>query len=125
MIGNNLIIGTMSETTFTAIAATRSQEIQSGADTIEIANPSSGQWRQFMAGRKQWSVNVNYLVRGDANTNIRDVLKVGTTYTLCIKDREGNFSIQGSAICTQCKVTSVISNIVSGSFAFQGTGALM
>lgn len=124
MNGNYIVIGTVSGQTFTPLAAVKSQDIQNGADIIEKASSSQQDWKEFIAGRKEWSINVNYLVLEDANTNVRDVLKVGDTYTLRIKDRDGNYSITGNAICTQCKQTYSNGNLCAGSFAFKGTGAL-
>ena len=114
----------MSGQTFTPLAAVKSQDIQNGADTIEKASSTQQDWKEFIAGRKEWGINVNYLVLENANTNVRDVLKVGDTYTLRIKDRDGNYSVTGSAICTQCKQTYSNGNLCAGSFAFKGTGAL-
>lgn len=124
MNGNYIVIGTVSGQTFTPLAAVKSQDIQNGADTIEKASSSQQDWKEFIAGRKEWGINVNYLVLENANTNVRDVLKVGDTYTLRIKDRDGNYSITGNAICTQCKQTYSNGNLCAGSFAFKGTGAL-
>lgn len=124
MNGNYIVIGTVSGQTFTPLAAVKSQDIQNGADTIEKASSSQQDWKEFIAGRKEWGINVNYLVLENANTNVRDVLKVGDTYTLRIKDRDGNYSVTGSAICTQCKQTYSNGNLCAGSFAFKGTGAL-
>ena len=124
MNGNYIVIGTVSGQTFTPLAAVKSQDIQNGADTIEKASSSQQNWKEFIAGRKEWGINVNYLVLENANTNVRDVLKVGDTYTLRIKDRDGNYSITGNAICTQCKQTYSNGNLCAGSFAFKGTGAL-
>lgn len=124
MNGNYIVIGTVSGQTFTPLAAVKSQDIQNGADTIEKASSTQQDWKEFIAGRKEWSINVNYLVLEDANTNVRDVLKVGDTYNLRIKDRDGNYSVTGDAICTQCKQTYSNGNLCAGSFAFKGTGAL-
>ena len=126
MNGNNIIItqGGL------AIAATRSHEIQVESELIEISSPTSGVWREYIAGRKDWSVNVNVLVLGTAATqsatssNITDVLKVGNRYTLVIKDRSNTYSMTGDAILTVCRQTYTRGNLVQGTFQFKGTGAL-
>ena len=124
MNGNNILIGTVSGSTFTALAAVKGHEIQAGADTIEVASATQQDWKEFITARKEWSINVNYLVLENANTNVRDVLKVGTTYALRMKDRAGSYTISGSAICMQCKQTYNRGNLCVGSFSFRGTGAL-
>lgn len=122
MNGNNIIIGTMSGTTFTPIAATKSNEMQTDCETIEISSPSVGDWRTYMAGRKSWSVQVSFLVT--AASNIRQLLSVGTSYTIVMRDRTNTSSVTGSAIMTTCKISATRGNLVTGSFVFKGTGAL-
>ena len=118
--GNNILIYKGG----TAIAGVKSNEIQVGCETIEISSPATGAWRQYIAGRKEWSVNVGYLVL--ATSGVRDVLNVGTTYTLAFKERGASDSagVSGSAILTTCKISAIRGNLVTGSFVFQGTGAL-
>lgn len=45
-----------------AIAAAKSCELQVSCDDIEISSPTSGQWREFIANRKEWAVTTNHLV---------------------------------------------------------------
>lgn len=116
--GNNILI----KLNGTAIAGCKSHEIQTGCETIEISSPSQGAWREYIAGRKEWSVSVSYLV--PAVANLADLLTVGTTYTLVIADRANASSLSGSAILTQCKQTFTRGNLVQGSFTFQGTASL-
>ena len=123
--GNNILIGTMSGTTFTALAAVKSHEANSSADTIEKASSTQQDWKEFIASRKEWSINVNYLILQDANTNVEDLLKVGTTYAIRIKGRTGGYKVSGSAICTQCKQSYTRGTLAVGSFTFKGTGALV
>lgn len=123
MNGNNIIIGTMSGTTFTPIAATKSNEMQTDCETIEISSPSVGDWRTYMAGRKSWSVQVSFLVT--AASNIRQLLSVGTSYTIVMRDRNNTSSVTGTAIMTTCKISATRGNLVTGSFVFKGTGALV
>lgn len=105
------------------IAGTKSNEIQCGCETIEVRSPTQGQWRSFIAGRKEWSVNVSYLVAvaSDVEDNI---LTVGQTYTLNMYDRTGWLILSGQAICTTCKITATRGNLITGSFVFKGNGAL-
>ena len=118
--GNNIFV-TLGGT---IIAGTRSNEIQTDCDMIEISNPNSGDWRQYMAGRKDWSVQTSFLVTNV--TNIRQLLNIGTSYNLVFRDRNSTSgaSVTGTAILKTCKISAVRGNLVTGSFAFQGTGAL-
>ena len=123
--GNNIfILAGKGSATPTLIAGTRSNEIETDCDMIEISNPSSGDWKQYMAGRKAWTVQTSFLVT--TVTNIRELLSVGSSYTLIFRDRNNTSgaSVTGTAILKNCKISAIRGNLVTGSFAFQGTGAL-
>lgn len=116
--GNNIII----KKDGMAIAGTRSHEIEVGGDLIEIASPATGSWRAYVTGRKSWTVNVSYLI--PAVSNIRDILTVGTSYTLVISDRDNSSQMTGTAILKQAKQTYTRGSLVQGSFIFHGTSQL-
>ena len=128
MNGNNIIIMRNGK----AIAGTKSHEITSGIETIEVASATQQQWKQFIAGRKEWSINVNYLVTAAAGVSdstkqgfgLGDLLKIGESYQLVIRDRSNTKTLTGTAICTQCKQTYTKGNIVAGSLTFKGSGVL-
>lgn len=123
--GNNILIGMMNGNTFIAFAGVKSHEWQSACETIETANPDSGQWRTFVPGRCSWQANLSYLVLENANSNIEDLLKVGQTVTLCQRDRNGQYQLKGTAICTNCKQTYIRGNLSQGSYQFQGSGEMI
>lgn len=119
MNGNDIIIYQGSS----AIAATKSHEIQTECETIEISSPDSGDWRKYIAGRRGWTVNVNYLVL--AASDLAKLLNIGSSYTLTIRGRANNsYNVSGTAILTQCKQTYTRGNLCVGSFQFRGSSAL-
>ena len=120
ILGNNILIFRDG----TAIAGTVSNEVQAAADMIEKSSPTSGDWKEYLSGRKEWSVNVSFLVL--ENLDVRDLLTVGTTYTLKFRGRDSadNTGVTGQAILKVCKITATIGNIAQGSFQFVGNGAL-
>ena len=61
-----------------AIAAAKSCDINITTDTDEIANSSSGKWKQFMIGRSSWQVVVSQLV----TTLLSNIQMAGTQTTL-------------------------------------------
>jgi predicted secreted protein len=61
-----------------AIAAAKSCDINITTDTDEIANSSSGKWKQFMIGRSSWQVVVSQLV----TTLLSNIQMVSTQITL-------------------------------------------
>lgn len=116
--GNNILIYVGG----VAVAGTRSNEIQTSAEMIEIASPDTGQWKAFLAGRKEWSINSAWLVTAAAD--VKRVLQVGTTVTIRIVGRGESAGMTGQAIVQTCKVTATRGNLANGSFIFRGTGAL-
>lgn len=98
--------------------------MQNQCDLIEKASSTQQAYREYRAGRKEWSLNVSVLVLNNAQSNVRDLLKVGETYNVASKDRTGTYQVAGTCICTQCKQSYQEGNLAYGSFAFKGTGAL-
>lgn len=107
------------------IAGARSDEIQCGCDVIEVASVSYSQWREYVAVRKDWSVNVDWLL--GTGRSLTDLLSVGQSYTLNIVSRSGSSGsavLSGRAIMTQCRIRATTGNLVQGSFQFKGATAL-
>lgn len=120
LLGNNILIYRNG----TAIAGTVSNEIQSVVDLIEKSSPTSEDWKEYTDGRKGWSINVSYLVL--AYNGVRELLNVGSTYTLKFRGRNQSDStgVTGTAILKNCKITATKGNLVQGSFQFTGNGPL-
>ena len=119
--GNNIIVLMNG----TAIAGTKSDELQVDCDTIEIASATDQDWVHSIAGRKSWSLNVGWLVL--ANLDVRKVLLAGSVVTIKIKARGTSDSsgLQGAAILKTVKITATRGNLAQGSFAFVGNGPLI
>ena len=122
--GNNIIVQTYNGSSWVAIAATKSDELQAEADMIEKASATQQSWKEYIPGRKGWSLNVSWLVSQVAD--IRKVLQVGTRVQLRIGSRSNPAwtNVTGYAYVKTCKVTMTRGNIATGSFSFIGDGAL-
>lgn len=123
---NIFILAGEDESSATIIAGTRSNEVRVTCDNIEVSSPTSGQWREYLAGRSGWTVSTGFLV-GDAS-RIKDLLKVRKHFLLAFASKvDGNTTVElkGWAILTECQITSTIGNLVQGSFRFVGTGPLV
>ena len=118
MNGNNIIVYQNG----TAIAGAKSAEISTSAGVIEVASATSGEWREFITGRKEWSLSCGYIIT--ANSGVRDLLTVGTSVTIKVKGRGAADStgVTGTATITKCVITATRGNLVQGSFQFQGSG---
>lgn len=56
--GRNLIITTDGK----VLAGAKSCDVTVQCDMLETASPSTGRWKTFLAGRKEWSLTTNHLV---------------------------------------------------------------
>lgn len=99
------------------VALAKSCTIQYECEMIEVASSSSNNHRDYIAGRRGWSVEVSGLV-----SSVADMLSMGASGTLTITD--GTDSVTGTAICSAWKQTGTIGNLAQQSCSFQGTGAL-
>ena len=120
--GNNILIYATYGSSQQAVAATRSLSVQVGTEMIEIASPTSGEWREYLAGRKNWAINVGWLVSQYAD--IDKVLLAAQTVTIRIVGRGETYGLTGTAIVQTARVDSNVGTLANGSFAFQGSGPL-
>ena len=117
--GNDIIVILNGE----AIAATKSDELQVGCESIPISSRSNGDWTDVIAGRKSWSLTTGFLIASIPKF-FDGIDMVGMYVILRIKHRTGTSWYEGTALCTQFRVTATRGNLVQGSFAFQGKGKL-
>ena len=117
------------------IAGTKTTEIQVDSELIEIASATQGAYREYLTGRKQWQVTVNYLVMSATfatmpsypDACLTDPLFVGNSYTLKFINRGVGYmpsGMTGTAILRTCKITATRGNLIQGTFTFVGNGAL-
>ena len=118
------------------IAGTKTTEIQVDSELIEIASATQGAYREYLTGRKQWQVTVNYLVmsatfpevKSYPNAALTDPLFVSNQYTLKFLNRGVGYQpsgMTGTAILRTCKITATRGNLIQGTFTFVGNGALV
>ena len=123
MTGKDIILVLSQGGTALASTAIKSQDIQTEADVIEKASSSQQSWREYIAGRKGWSVTLSYLVL--TSDKILDLLKVGQTFSVTMKKANDNTNkVTGNAILKAVKQTASVGNLAQGSWQLQGTGAL-
>lgn len=118
--GRNLII----KMNGTAIAGAKSCEINIQCDDIEITSASSGPWREFLAGRKEWSVSCGFLIPASGTPLKSEAAMVNTTVTLTVQSGRSGDTLSGSAIVKSWKASGTVGNLAQGSFQFKGNGAL-
>ena len=124
ILGNDLIIAIATgSATPTAIASSKSCEIDLNCELKEISSPTSSVYRTYTPGRKTWKVTVNFLVQTTASA-VLSAKNIGTTYALkaYIRNNSSVDYFQGPAILQQAKVTGTRGNLLTGSWVFQGSG---
>ena len=122
MNGKDIIIVLSQNGTALAGTAVKSHDITTAADTIEKASSTQQDWREYLAGRKAWSINMSYLVTTGAK--IHWELKAGETFTVTVADNNSNYRLTGTAILETAKQTYTVGNLANGSFVLKGSGPL-
>ena len=109
-----------------AVAGAKSCEVSVSSGSTEVSSPTDGQWRHYIADRKEWSVTCGVLFVDDSQTHPLTDPKamVGTEVTLRTAMRDGSDYLQGSAIVTAWRVTGTVGNLMQGTFSFRGNGSL-
>lgn len=105
------------------IYGAKSDDIEVVCGTNEVVSPTQGNWREFIAGRKEWQLTTNYLLQSTGN-EIDKVLNVGIKYPVMFIDTTSDHMLAGEAIMVSAKISAIKGNLVTGSFQFKGTGAL-
>jgi len=108
----------------TAIAGAKSCEIIIKGDQIETASPITGEWRDFIAGRKEWSVTCGHLIPASGTPLKSNAAMVNTEVTLTIETDMTGDTLTGQAIVETWKASGTVGNLATGTFQFRGKGAL-
>jgi predicted secreted protein len=108
----------------TAIAGAKSCEISIKGDQIETASPTTGEWRDFIAGRKEWSVTCGHLIPAIGTPLKSNAAMVNTVVTLTIETDMTGDTLTGQAIVDTWKASGTVGNLATGTFQFKGKGAL-
>lgn len=124
--GNNIIVFTSSDngSSWTAVAGTKVDKIHVDGELIEVSSPNVSDWREYVAGRKTWSITTSWLL--SAVADIRKVLLTATKVKIRIGARTFSSStgLEGFAFVKTCDCEAPKNGISHGQFVFQGTGAL-
>ena len=116
--GNNILIYVNGA----VVAGTRSNEVQTNRELIEIASPTSGEWREFIMGRKDWGFTISWLV--SSHQDIEQLLLNAGVVTVRIVGRGQETGLTGQAIVQTCRMTFTRGNLAQGSLQLKGNGPL-
>ena len=126
MTGKDIIVVLSQNGTALASTTVRSQDIQTAADTIEKSSSMQQDWKEFITGRKEWSITVNYLIL--AASKITDLLYIGQTFDVTVKNVTASgvtpTAVTGKAIMTTVKQVATVGTLAQGTFTLKGNGPL-
>ena len=100
------------------IAAAKSCTIHRHADSIEVASASDATSKHYIAGRKEWSIDLAYFVSTGGVS-----LQEGQTYSISVVVGSAA-TWTGSVICTDCDITGSMGNLSQGTIKLLGNGPL-
>ena len=103
------------------VAAARTCSISMSVDDTEVSNPASTSTRNYIAGRKSWTVTITKLVTV-AHTifeNLDQEVRLSFMVRGSSTDR-----MTGNAIVKNADVSGTVGSLTTGNFTFQGTGPL-
>lgn len=128
--GKNLIVKANGE----VIAAAKSCTLNIDCEIIKVSSPTDGQWEHIIAGMKSWSVSTTHLLKMERMIDrpLHGYLDpIGQSFTLQLELNDITIEgfpvteiLTGSAICRSSQITATKSNLMQGSFKFQGNGPL-
>ena len=114
--GNNLILSIGG----TAVGAAKKCDISISCDVIETASPVSGNAREFVASKSEWSASVSGSLT--SLTNMKEL--VGTTAAITFGTRDGLDQVTGNAIITSAKLTGTRGSLCQYTLSLKGSGEL-
>lgn len=128
--GKNLIVKANGD----VIAAAKSCTLNIDCEIIKVSSPTDGQWEHIIAGMKSWSVSTTHLLKMERMIDrpLHGYLDpIGQSFTLQLELNDITIegfpvseTLIGSAICRSSQITATKSNLMQGSFKFQGNGPL-
>ena len=100
------------------IAGAKSCTINRHCDAIEVASASDATSKHYIAGRKEWSVDLAYFVSTDGVS-----LQEGQTYNISVVVGSAA-TWTGAVLCTECRIDATMGNLSQGSIKLLGNGPL-
>lgn len=105
------------------VAAVVTHEVDTNVECLECAGTTQGRYREYIAGKRSWSINCQWLMVSSAM--MVGLLHVGQTFAISSYDRDSAMiNVHGQAKLEQCVIRETNGQLVKGIFTFVGTGDL-
>lgn len=109
------------------VAGQRNATLNRGKDTIETTNKTTGGWRTFLPGLKEWSVDADgvYIVNGEGYALLEEAYNNDTPVIVELGEAgSGEIGFTGEAILTEFPIECPYDDTCTYSITLQGSGAL-
>lgn len=113
-----------------AVAGQQGMTVNLSADTMDVTDKTSGGWKTFMSGLKEWSIDqdVFYTVGDASNKLLLDAFINGDTVVVDViagkEEEEGAVHFTGDAYITDFPFEFALDNAASVSMSLSGASAL-
>lgn len=121
--GVDVLVSIKSGSNYITIGGQKDATLSFDSDTINITTKDDGDWRQFLAGLKSWTLSCDALyIDGDA-AQIALQNAFANAQTVEVKmSKAGSFTTTGNAIVTHLEFGAPLEDAFTASVEFQGTG---
>lgn len=109
------------------VAGQRNATLNRAKDTIETTNKTSGGWKTFLPGLKEWSVDADgvYIVDGAGYSLLEEAFNNDTPIIVELGEAgSGKIGFTGEAILTEFPIECPYDDACTYSITLQGSGAL-
>lgn len=126
MKGLSIKLGIKNGTNFTALAGQRGATLNRSGDTIDVSNKVTGDWKEFIAGAKEWSVDCDGIVMKDDTsfTDLEAKFNAGDVIDVQFSNDGKDWGYEGKAIIVDFPIDTPYDDAVTYTVSLQGTGAL-
>lgn len=109
------------------VAGQRNATLNRTKDTIETTNKTSGGWKTFLPGLKEWSVDADgvYIINGAGYSLLGEAFNNDTPIIVELGEAgSGKMGFTGEAILTEFPIECPYDDACTYSITLQGSGAL-
>jgi TP901-1 family phage major tail protein len=112
-----------------AVANTTSASIETSMSGRDTTTKDSAGWKEIMEGLREWTISGDYLFEEAAAYGYTDLFALITARTSVVlifsSEVTGDKIYTGTAYLTSLSKEAPMEETVSGSYTFEGTGALV
>ena len=106
------------------VAAVVTNDVETQAASIERASQTQSRYREYLAGRKTWTMTAEWLMV--SSDKMAGLLYVGQSFAISTYDStDVTRNVHGVAFLDECHIQMTQGHVVRGHFLFRGNGDLL